>query len=182
MRQLPRAFAATSVDRSSADLLLRGLPRRGCCDGHGQCGSGIADDPSVWLRRIAVLATMLSAACSGEQTSTLRPAEMTPRAVAMEFAKAVVSDDFETARALVCERAPDPAGAGRFPFRDARVIGLPDTEAPPRAHVIVLDPAPDLYVLFEATEGVEDVSGFIWVTFGADQCVASYGEGRAGVE
>jgi hypothetical protein len=132
---------------------------------------------------LAVLALVFGAACSpSEESPTLRPAEMTPRAVAMELAKAVVSDDFDSARELVCQGSPDPAGAGEFPFQDARVVGLPDTDPPPYAHVLILKPGPDLYVPFEATEDGKDVSGFVWVTFGADQCVEFYGEGRAGSE
>jgi hypothetical protein len=93
---------------------------------------------------------------------------MTPRAVATEFTRAIVADDFDAARQLLCPGTPDPEGQGSFPFDDGELVGVPSSEAPPDTFVDISgdEPAPDLYVRFEAMEEGEPLEGSIEVTFG----------------
>ena len=78
--------------------------------------------------------------------------------VATTFAEALVSDDFDAARELVCSSTPDPERQGTFPFEDAEVIGAPSSEVPPDTFIVS---TADLYVPFSATENAEEVEGSV---------------------
>jgi hypothetical protein len=93
---------------------------------------------------------------------------MTPRAVATELATQTTSHLHVRSSAKAHLTRP--------------ALGSSRSRTRPHASVIIMKPAPDLYVPFEATEDGKDVSGFVWVTFGTDQCVEFYGEGRADKE
>ena len=97
--------------------------------------------------------------------------------MATTFAEALVSDDFDAARELVCSSTPDPERQGTFPFEDAEVIGAPSSEVPPDTFIVS---TADLYVPFSATENAEEVEGSVEVTFGPDGCVMAYAVSRAG--
>jgi hypothetical protein len=171
-RAEPRRYSA--VERSAGQ-------RRGP---HSVSPSDLPDNAGMRSRHLAVLALVLSAACSqGEESPTLVAAENTPRAVATEFAKAVVSDDFSSARALVCQGGVGALQAlgEEFPFQDGRAVGRPGPEPPSGdVHVVIVSaPSPDLFVSFEAAEDGEGVNGYIDVTFGGGNCVKTYGMSRA---
>ena len=132
--------------------------------------------------RAAALALLIAGVTVSCTREPLNPAEMTPRELAAAFAVAVVSDDFETARQLMCPGAPDPEELGPFPFEGPEFVGVPSSEPPPGTFITVSEPGPDLYVRFQATDDGEDVAGSIEVTLGAERCIESHGINRVRVE
>lgn len=129
---------------------------------------------AVRLSRLALVVGLLLVSCSTEDGER---SNMSPRQVAAVFAKAMVADDFEGMRALLCV-SQDPTGLGDFQYQSARVIGPAGTEPPTGQQVVISDPAPDFYVPFKAKTADGDLLGSVNVTLGPNQrCVMSYSAG-----
>ncbi len=114
-------------------------------------------------------------ACSS--TPGPEPTDLSAPELASAFARAVIADDFETMKTLVCPDSPDPARAGPIGYEDAAITGPPSDE-PGRAAVTVTEPAPDLYVPYKGTIRGAEETGTVDVTFGENEaatCIAVYG-------
>lgn len=124
-----------------------------------------------WIVLGVVLASCTRAV---DPPPTSPPGNRQRTTVAREFAEAMVSDDFETQGSLVC---PGPILRDPFPFDEARIAGPPTAERPSGA--VTIEPPPDLFVPFAATENGAEIGGAIEMSFGAGDCVQTYAVSRA---